>query len=186
MGLPELTLRYAERARACGAEIELMPREALSGRLASFVERKQVRIAALPTQGWPTGMREEVAAQLARLGCAVADAGASEDRSRDRLAQAELGVTWCSAFLADTGSLVFPSGAGLGTLASLLPPVHLALSDCEGVRPDLSAYLAECKRSLPSRLTLVTGPSRTGDIEGTMSTGVHGPGAVVHWILTGR
>ena len=38
-------------------------------------------------------------------------------------------------------------------------------------------------RGRPSRLTLVTGPSRTGDIELTMTTGVHGPGKVLHFIL---
>lgn len=48
----------------------------------------------------------------------------------------------------------------------------------------LDELLAERASERPSRLTLVTGPSRTGDIEGTMTTEVHGPGRVLHWILT--
>ena len=53
----------------------------------------------------------------------------------------------------------------MGTLAALLPEVHLALSYAEGCRAGLADYLRERGNALPSRLTLVTGPSRTGDIE---------------------
>jgi L-lactate utilization protein LutC len=59
----------------------------------------------------------------------------------------------------------------------------LAVGSSGSVVPGLGAHLAAIRSKLPSRLTLVTGPSRTGDIEGTMSTGVHGPGRVLHWIL---
>ena len=65
-----------------------------------------------------------------------------------------------------------------------LPEVHLALSYPEGCRGSLADYLPDVSRALPSRLTLVTGPSRTGDIEATMTTGVHGPRKVFHYILT--
>jgi L-lactate utilization protein LutC len=102
---------------------------------------------------------------------------------RERLAGASIGITWRVAFLADTGSLVLPAGPGMGTLASLLPEIHLALSFAAGCRAGLADYLSQIGCSLPSRLTLATGPSRTGDIEAAMTPGVHGPRTVVHLIL---
>jgi L-lactate utilization protein LutC len=101
-------------------------------------------------------------------------------------ADAAVGITFCAAFVAETGSLCLPAGPGLGNRASLLPELHLCLSLPRGVVPTLADLLGAGGSPLPSRLTLVTGPSRTGDIEGTMTAGVHGPGRVLHWILDGE
>jgi len=143
---------------------------------------------AVPRAGWPPGLRAQLLQALAGGRCEVVEesAGTAGVPGWDRaaLAAAQAGITFCGAFVAETGSLCLPAGAGLGTLASLLPRVHLCLSHPEGVVETLAELLAERAPGLPSRLTLVTGPSRTGDIEGTMTAGVHGPGRVLHWILT--
>ena len=126
------------------------------------------RIAALPASGWPQGLRESVDIILAASGYETIMPRKVPDGyawDRDRLARASIGITWCAEFLADTGSLVLPAGPGMGTLAALLPEVHLALSYAEGCRAGLADYLLERGNRLPCRLTLVTGPSRTGDIE---------------------
>jgi L-lactate utilization protein LutC len=65
----------------------------------------------------------------------------------------------------------------------LLPPIHLAVVDATCVLPDLldlPARLAEHSAAgvLPRNVALVTGPSKTGDIELKLTTGVHGPGEV--------
>jgi L-lactate dehydrogenase complex protein LldG len=96
-------------------------------------------------------------------------------------AQAEFGLTGCEAAIAETGSLVVLSGQGRSRTASLLPPVHVAV-----VRPeDLCFSMAEFFRSRAQQVagsascTFITGPSRTADIELTLTLGVHGPGRVV-------
>lgn len=178
---------YAERAAAAGTEVEVFPALELPSRLDALLAATKARSAALPSAGWPPGLREIVAAAMRRGGCReVGPVRQGEGYVWDRaaLADAELGVTFCDGFVADTGSLVFPAGPGLGTLSSLLPGIHLALSRPEACRESLAAYLASVACALPSRLTFVTGPSRTGDIEATMTRGVHGPGRVLHWILT--
>ncbi|MGA2400283.1 MAG: LUD domain-containing protein [Syntrophobacteraceae bacterium] len=144
------------------------------------------RIAALPASDWPQGMRESVETILTASGYETVmprkgPHGYTWDR--DRLAGALVGITWCSEFIADTGSLVLPAGPGTGTLAALLPEVHLALSHVEGCRAGLADCLRAMSCALPSRLTFITGPSRTGDIEATMTPGVHGPRKVLHLIL---
>ncbi|MHB8765397.1 MAG: LUD domain-containing protein [Deferrisomatales bacterium] len=178
---------YADRARAAGVAVEEVPLGELPGRLAALVREEGVETAALPARGWPGDLRERVAEALARAGCGTVGPVQGEDGyawDRGLLASARLGITWCGAFAAATGSQAYPSGPGHGTLASLLPEVHLALSTPAGEVATLADLLPDPAASLPSRGTLVTGPSRTGDIEATMTVGVHGPRRVLHWLLT--
>lgn len=110
------------------------------------------------------------------------------DRVSDyaRLDAAAVGVTGAHALLADTGSIVLVHGEGRPRLASLLPPVHVAL-----VRADaMYATLGDFTRARPgvlrdaANVVIVTGPSRTADIEMTLTRGVHGP-RLVHVLVIG-
>jgi L-lactate dehydrogenase complex protein LldG len=99
---------------------------------------------------------------------------------RERMLAADLGITSASFAIAETGSLVMTSRPGQERLASLLPPVHIAIVERAQILPDLFDLFAEFHRAgydnLPSNVALITGPSKTGDIELTLTTGVHGPG----------
>ena len=102
---------------------------------------------------------------------------------RDAIAACELGVTSAQAAIAETGTLVLDAGAERHRLASLLPRVHVALVPVELLVLDLDAAFAVfATRGVPSAITLVTGPSRTADIELTLVVGVHGPQAL-HVVL---
>lgn len=179
--------QYMSKARSVGVNVELLIFSDLELRLAALIDELQVKSVALPLVGWPEPLLSTVRSAVEKCGSATVsprqriDGGYEWNRSA--LASANLGVTFCGAFIAATGSLAFPSGPGLGTLASLLPETHLAFSYAKDCRPDLACYLAEFSAALPARLTFVTGPSRTGDIEASMTTCVHGPGSVLHWII---
>jgi L-lactate dehydrogenase complex protein LldG len=62
----------------------------------------------------------------------------------------------------------------------LLPPVHIAIVERAQIVPDLFDMFAilgrQIETGLPTNLAFITGPSKTGDIELTLITGVHGPG----------
>jgi len=101
--------------------------------------------------------------------------------SRDRQVSADIGVTGCHAAIVETGSIAVLSGPGTPRAASLLPPTHLCLVK----RADLYPSVAEFFRSRAEDIaraaccTFITGPSRTADIELTLTVGVHGPGVVI-------
>jgi L-lactate dehydrogenase complex protein LldG len=101
---------------------------------------------------------------------------ASNER-REELASADLGLTGADAALAETGSLVLVSGPGRGRLASLLPPLHVAVVERTRVMPSLPDLFLDRPdlATAGSNLVCITGPSRTADIEHTLSRGVHGP-----------
>ena len=100
---------------------------------------------------------------------------------RAEQARAEVGVTACHGAIAETGSLALISGPGCSRTVSLLPPVHIALvrrtdlvasmGEFFAARADAMAQAANC--------TFITGPSRTADIELSLTIGVHGPGKVI-------
>jgi L-lactate dehydrogenase complex protein LldG len=104
-------------------------------------------------------------------------ATARSTEHRKLLATAVIGLTGADAALAQTGSLVLASGPGRGRLASLLPPVHVALVRREslvGSLPELIAARPELVTG-GANFVCITGPSRTADIEHVLARGVHGP-----------
>jgi L-lactate dehydrogenase complex protein LldF len=88
------------------------------------------------------------------------------------------GITGVMAAVAETGTLVIPSGAGRPLTASLLPEVHIAVLRIAEIHESLSQVLGLQEVRQASAVVLVTGPSRTADIEMALTIGVHGPGEV--------
>lgn len=87
-------------------------------------------------------------------------------------------VTWARGALADTGTLVFESGVATPTPFLLLPDISIVVVEARDIRSDLGelwAQYATAERALPRALNLVSGPSRTADIEQTLTLGAHGP-----------
>jgi L-lactate utilization protein LutC len=102
----------------------------------------------------------------------------------------DLGVTGAQWAVAETGTLVLEAESERHRLASLVPPVHVAVVGAGSVRQTLAevlGLLGERGRDRLSRtVTFVTGPSRTSDIELTLAIGVHGPGELYVVIIEGE
>jgi L-lactate utilization protein LutC len=105
--------------------------------------------------------------------------GKSEGELRAFCAGADAGVSGVSAALAETGSLVIEGGPGRSRMATLLPPLHVALVPASKLTPDIYTWTAGRRGTLPSSVTIVTGPSKTADIEFTLTLGAHGPKRLV-------
>ena len=105
-------------------------------------------------------------------------AGGSPEQYLGELLTAAAGVTGARHAVAATGTLVLDSGDEHSRLISLVPPVHVCLVRPSSILTDLETLCARAaaRGEVPAALTLVTGPSRTADIEQTLTVGVHGPG----------
>ena len=101
--------------------------------------------------------------------------GETEGDLRAFCAEADAGLSGAGAALAETGSIIISSGPTNSRLATLLPPVHLALVPTSCLTADLFTWLAARRGEWPAALTMISGPSKTSDIEQTLITGVHGP-----------
>ena len=88
---------------------------------------------------------------------------------------AEAGLTGALAGVAETGTLVLPGGSGRPLTASLLPAVHIAVLRAEDILPDMVSALKLTEVRQSPATVLISGPSRTADIEMTLTLGVHGP-----------
>ena len=89
-----------------------------------------------------------------------------------------IGVTGASAGLAESGSIVVVSGPGRPRMASLVPMVHIAILPAERIHRSLTDFLVTDPGIVDegANLVVITGPSRTADIEQNLNLGVHGPG----------
>jgi L-lactate dehydrogenase complex protein LldG len=160
--------RFLLEARAVGVETFV------EGAADGVRERLATLVSGLRVLSW----------NLDRLpyGAGAVVAGATFGAApRAEQAAADIGVTGCHGAVAETGSLVLLSAPGCSRAVSLLPPLHVALVHPEDLYPTMGDFFAANvdRMSGASSCTIVTGPSRTGDIELTLTIGVHGPGRVV-------
>lgn len=88
-----------------------------------------------------------------------------------------VGVTWADLAIAETGTVVLSAGLDRPRLASLAPPVHVVLVRKNDIVPHLEDAMERYGSGRTS--VLITGPSRTADIEGVLVRGVHGPGQLI-------
>ena len=101
--------------------------------------------------------------------------------SNEEVATADAGITGVDWAIAATGTLVVSSGKGKSRMASLLPAVHIAIVTTDKLIPRLEDYIAAQRAGKlgvfrrSSAITLITGCSRTSDIEMHPVFGVHGP-----------
>jgi L-lactate dehydrogenase complex protein LldG len=93
----------------------------------------------------------------------------------------DAGFTLAKSAIAETGTLILWPDASEPRLMSLVPPVHFILLDTAIIHPDFhSAMVAEnWKDGLPTNALLISGPSKTADIQQTLAYGAHGPREVI-------
>ena len=98
-----------------------------------------------------------------------------------------LGITGCFCAIAETGTLVVLAGADAPTATTLLPDTHVAVLPADRVVSGMEEAFALIRREhgkLPRAVNMISGPSRTGDIEQTVVVGAHGPFRV-HILVVG-
>lgn len=184
LGVPgNLAQRFTSEATAVGGEVY---------RAKDFDDAREHVQCVLAAAGARSALcwrhdvlhRLELPRLLAAAGVAAID-GASlltlpEAEQRRVILSCDVGITSCDLAIAETGTLLMCSREGQERVASLTPPMHIAIIERRQIVPDLIDALdwlaGRGLENLPSNVTLITGPSKTGDIELQLTTGVHGPG----------
>lgn len=171
----EVDLLLAEIDKLAGQARRVAPGE-IDAVLGHVVAEHAVKRATV----WPTPrlLDLRIEERLRGLGVEIV----SPHADKRAMAQCDLGVTEADVALPETGTLGLFSSAEKPRAVSLLPRVHLALVRPEAIRTDLHQVFAEARNQ--PYLVFITGPSRTADIELTVTLGVHGPQALVVWVVT--
>jgi len=183
---PDPVLRFREELNAAGGQAHLVPdREAAVAQVLQLVQAIGARKLALSSS--PLLGRLGLPERLSSLGLDVIAAGRlTEENARGPLFAADLGISGVDYLIAETGTVVLLAKPGEPRSVSLLPPVHIAVAERAQLLPDLFDLFEPATRlprsAMPSCLSLITGPSKTGDIELKLVTGVHGPGEL-HVVL---
>ncbi len=162
--------RFTEELLALSGQVVTCKEADLTGKVIALLQEKNID----RVQAWDQipGLDE----------AALSEAGISVQHEADESLKA--GITGALAGIAETGTLVIPGGEGQPLTASLLPEIHIAVLRASDIVENLEKVLAIHKVETYPSVVLVSGPSRTADIEMTLTIGVHGPGELHVFVVT--
>lgn len=182
----QLIARFTAAAQALSVHVHRCPLDEAGSLVAGLAGEHRCATAALSGE-------EIVAASGADAALRMAGVAVATNPGRDGQLAADLGVTGVDAAFADTATLVLASTGQRPRSTSLLPWVHVALVRPEQILDGLRSWPAGWPdrfdpaappRTLGTSVWIfVSGPSRTADIEQTLTLGAHGPG-VLHVVIT--
>jgi L-lactate dehydrogenase complex protein LldG len=175
----DIPQRFAKSAADAKFLLEQLSADELPSRLVDFLRLN--RFQKIGVSSSPLFDRLAIPEKIEQAGLAL---HRWPDSTLDAAYDLDCGITDVYAAVAETGSLVISPDAAQGRALSLVPPIHVAIVEPQKIVPDLIDLLTKVAADgLRSNVTLITGPSKTADIEGALVTGVHGPGLVQVYLL---
>jgi L-lactate dehydrogenase complex protein LldG len=169
----DLAVHFIEQARRMSDTVErVAAHDDVPAAVARYLDAQGIARTAI---GW------ETLKDMAWSGAGI-DFAARPPENLDKV-----GITGCFCAVAETGTLMLLSGVETFASASLLPETHIAIVDASRIVASMedAFALARAERGeLPRATNLISGPSRTADIEQTIVLGAHGPYRV-HVVLVG-
>lgn len=186
-GEGDLVELFTERATTINADVHgPVPAATAPGRVADIVSDHGCE----SFMSWDDLPAVGVSATLGAIGCERISHHVDDgDRLDHQVGYRYLdcGITGADAGLAESGSVVLFHGPGRPRMASLVPEIHIALLPTDLIYRSLAHWAHRHPHVVPTtaNLVIVSGPSRTGDIELQLNLGVHGP-RIVHIVLIER
>jgi len=176
VGLAELFVKTAIENNVLA---DIVSADDLGTRLAEFLQEKGARRIALSNSPLLEKLGIHQALMADGFVCKYWD-----QMTLDELYDFDAGVTDVYAAVAETGSLVVRSSPQHGRALSLVPPIHVAIVEPKNLLPDLVDLIQKMSvDGVASSVTIITGPSKTSDIEMNLVIGVHGPVVVKVFVL---
>lgn len=175
----DLTGLFAKSAAAANFHLDRVTADQICCRLVEFLQLNQCREIGICISPLLDRLGIEPAIRVANLALHRWD-----QSTLDAAYDLDCGITDVYAAVAETGSLVIRPSAGHGRALLLVPAIHIAIVESANIVPDLIDLMEKLRAdSRAPNVTLITGPSQTADIEGSLVTGVHGPGVVQVFLL---
>ena len=165
--------RFVAGISASHAEILTVKEATLAQELTTWLDEEGVTSRACGQGG-----RWQEAALAACAGRSVlTPSGKFASWKDDLFDVCQAGITHCAGAIADTGTLVLLPDGGEPRTISLVPPCHIALLAASTIADNLAGLVAagRWQQAMPTNLLLVSGPSKTADIQQTLAYGAHGP-----------
>ncbi|WP_146804340.1 LutC/YkgG family protein [Bisbaumannia pacifica] len=178
-GREERLRRFEAWITSVHGEVIHTPRADWTRVLARVLADKGIRRLAL---GRAHPVAAEARAALAEAGVTLVDADRPVEAWWETLFhEVEAGLTSTAGGVAETGSLWLWPTPDEPRLLSLVPPIHIAVLDAEAVEDTLFEVMERhgWAAGMPTNALLISGPSKTADIEQTLAYGVHGPRELV-------
>lgn len=109
--------------------------------------------------------------------------GIKSHSATSNMSEIKVSITTCEALVARTGSVLISSKQNSGRRLNFIPDTHVVIANREQIKANIKDALKSIQSNydgvLPSMTTLITGPSRTADIEKTLVMGAHGPRSLI-------
>jgi L-lactate dehydrogenase complex protein LldG len=174
--LPDLFTKSAAQAHF---KIEPTTPDQIPSRIVAFLKLHQCQTIGIAVSPLLDNLKIEPAIRAANL-----TLNRWDETTLDSTYDQDCGITDVYAAVAETGSIVIRPNKNQGRALSLIPPIHIAIVEATNILPDLTDLMQKLTTDLRTpNITLITGPSKTADIEGALVTGVHGPGLVQIFLL---
>ncbi len=163
-----LISQFADEIASLGGNIVRVPESDLPAQIIQFLRKRKIKSIYIDDAG-------------AKHASPLREAGITLIREADPKvrggpsASPRAGITGALAGIADTGTLVIVGGKGKPLTASLLPEIHVAILRAKDIYANLPQVLNLPEVRKAPAAVLISGPSRTADIEMTLTIGVHGP-----------
>jgi L-lactate utilization protein LutB len=153
--VPSLPSQFTDELAAIGVHVYNLPEKEVKARLAKLLRERGIERVVVDDIGekYVTGVQSVLAPDPT----------------------VAAGITGALVGIAESGSLVLVGGEGRPLTASLLPEIHIAILRESDLVPTLADALARPEILAASAAVIITGPSRTADIEMALTIGVHGP-----------
>jgi L-lactate dehydrogenase complex protein LldG len=117
----------------------------------------------------------------------VSESGVVVQSDENQLTESKAAITFCEFLVARLGSIIISSGQVSGRRMNVFPEVHIVIAHSGQIVAELKDALLKMKEKynnhLPSLVSIITGPSRTADIEKTLVMGAHGPKELYLFLL---
>jgi len=189
--LPEVELSRAERVQQLKRRMEIMHTEVVITDAKSWIDALKTVLRKRELNGLLYAPTTAIGQALA----AVWDSdlpplvGYTEtvEQSKERLFAIDASITSTHGGLADVGALILWPDVNEPRLMSLAPALHIAVLDAAKIHDSLAQAIARehWREQMPTNVLLISGPSKTADIELVLTFGVHGPKELVVLILDG-